>query len=68
MTIVVKPYKKRKLKTDPASVLRRKAYKIALKNPVVAKKKAKAAKAYYKKNKTKLLQKAKLTRIARKRT
>lgn len=65
MTITLKPSKKRRLINTPAAKLRRKAYSLEQKNPAVRKKRQKADKLYYKKNKNVLKKKAAITRRAR---
>ena len=60
------PYKKRKLKKTKPAKLRRQAYALEQKVSSIKKKRAKAAKAYYKKNKIRILARAKATRQARK--
>lgn len=67
MAISMKPSKPRKLKTRVGAKLRRQAYAADSKIALIRVKRAKAAKAYYKKNKAALAKKAKITRAARKR-
>ena len=66
MAISTRASKKRKLKTTVEHREARKAYKVAMKNPVTKAKAKKANKLYYKKNKRVLLTKAKNTYKVRK--
>lgn len=65
MPITLKPSKKRRIINTPQAKLRRKAYALEQKNPQVRKKRQKADKLYYKRNKRAILKKQAITRRAR---
>lgn len=55
---VNKPYKRRKLKTDPISVMRRRLYKLSTKDPKLQRKRKIYQKLYRRKNKQALERRA----------